>query len=96
MTFFLLMVLNPGAQKRAHAQISAVVGEDRLPTSDDRPLLPFVDAIFRETLRHSPIAPLCELLRPLIALVADPTESRSDSHYYHGRRSVWWIPHSKG
>ena len=60
-----MMALNPGALEKAQAQINAVVGKDRLPTMDDRPLLPFVDAIFRETLRYSPIAPLCELSRPL-------------------------------
>ena len=55
-----MMVLNPGVQERAQAQIDAVVGKDRLPTMDDRPLLPFLDAIFWETLRYSPVAPLCE------------------------------------
>jgi cytochrome P450 len=60
MTFFLVMVLNPGVQRRAQAQIDAVVGNDRLPTMDDRPLLPILDAIFLETLRYSPVVPLCE------------------------------------
>jgi cytochrome P450 len=60
MTFFLVMVLNPGVQRRAQAQIDAVVGKDRLPTMDDRPLLPILDAIFLETLRYSPVVPLCE------------------------------------
>ncbi|KAG6371203.1 cytochrome P450 [Boletus reticuloceps] len=58
MTFFLMMVLNPAVQEKAQAQIDAVVGRDRLPTMDDRPLLPLIDAIFRETLRYSPILPL--------------------------------------
>ena len=60
MTFFLMMVVNQDAQERAQAQIDAVVGKDRLPTIDDRPLLPYLDAIFRETIRYSPVAPLCE------------------------------------
>ena len=63
MTFFLMMVVNQGAQKKAQAEIDAVVGNDRLPTMDDRPLLPYLDAIFRETLRYSPVAPLCESFR---------------------------------
>ncbi|KAF8129485.1 cytochrome P450 [Boletus edulis] len=58
MTFFLMMVVNPVAQEKAQAQIDAVVGRDRLPGMEDRPLLPFIDAIFRETIRYSPIAPL--------------------------------------
>ena len=59
MTFFLMMMVNQGAQEKAQAEIDAVVGKDRLPTVDDRPLLPYLDAIFRETLRYSPVAPLC-------------------------------------
>ena len=59
MTFFLMMVVNQGAQEKAQAEIDAVMGKDRLPTIEDRPLLPYLDAIFRETLRYSPVAPLC-------------------------------------
>ena len=59
MTFFLMMVVNQRAQEKAQAEIDAVVGKDRLPTLGDRPLLPYLDAIFRETLRYSPVAPLC-------------------------------------
>ena len=59
MTFFLMMVVHPAIQDKAQAQIDAVVGKDRLPSIEDRPLLPFIDAIFREVLRYNPI-PLCE------------------------------------
>lgn len=55
-----MMSLNPAVQERAQEQIDAVVGNERLPTVDDRPLLPYIDAIFRETLRYSPVIPLCE------------------------------------
>ncbi|KAF8129583.1 cytochrome P450 [Boletus edulis] len=58
MTFFLMMVVNPEAQEKAHAQIDAVVGQHRLPGMDDRASLPFIDAILRETLRYSPVVPL--------------------------------------
>jgi len=57
------MALNPASQEKAQAEIDAVVGKDRLPTMDDRPLLPFVEALLRETFRHKPIAPLCTLAR---------------------------------
>lgn len=56
--FLLMMVVNPEAQKKAQAQIDAVVGGNRLPMIDDRPLLPYVDAILRETLRCCPVVPL--------------------------------------
>ncbi|KAF7372764.1 Steroid 17-alpha-hydroxylase/17,20 lyase [Mycena sanguinolenta] len=37
-------------------EIDAIVGEDRLPSFKDRPHLPFVEAIVRETLRWRPAA----------------------------------------
>ncbi|KAF9238245.1 cytochrome P450 [Melanogaster broomeanus] len=58
MSFFLIMILVPEAQEKAQAQIDAVVGRERLPTIDDRPSLPYVDAILRETLRLRTPAPL--------------------------------------
>ncbi|KAF9232733.1 cytochrome P450 [Melanogaster broomeanus] len=56
--FFLAMVLYPEAQRRAQAEIDAVVGNDRLPTFEDRPAMPFLEATLRETLRWHPVAPL--------------------------------------
>ncbi|KAH7917591.1 cytochrome P450 [Leucogyrophana mollusca] len=56
--FLLAMVLYPEVQERAHAEISAVVGNDRLPDFDDRSSLPYVEAICRETLRWQPVVPL--------------------------------------
>jgi cytochrome P450 len=58
MKFFLMMVVHPAVQEKVQAEIDAVVGKDRLPTMGDRPLLPYLDAIFRETLRYCPIGPL--------------------------------------
>ncbi|KAI9567539.1 cytochrome P450 [Boletus coccyginus] len=58
LTFFLMMAVNPEAQKKAQAQIDAVVGGKRLPVMEDRPSLPYIDAVLRETLRYAPVAPL--------------------------------------
>ena len=60
MTFFLMMVAHQDVQEKAQAEIDTVVGKDRLPTMDDRPSLPYLDAIFREILRYNPIVPSCE------------------------------------
>lgn len=62
MVFTLAMVLNPRVWKRAQAEIDAVVGTDRLPDFGDRPTLPYVDAIIRETLRWRPVVPLGKIL----------------------------------
>lgn len=34
---FLYLVLTPEVQRKAQAQLDAVVGRDRLPTMEDRP-----------------------------------------------------------
>ncbi|KAG1804262.1 cytochrome P450 [Suillus subaureus] len=57
LVFLLAMVLHLEAQAKAHAEIDRVVGKDRLPGFDDRPALPYVEAILRETLRWHPVVP---------------------------------------
>ncbi|KAN0093301.1 Cytochrome P450 [Tylopilus felleus] len=56
--FALIMLQHPEVQERAHAEIEAVVGPDRLPNFDDRPNLPYVEAVLLEMLRLYPVAPL--------------------------------------
>ncbi|KAG1844662.1 cytochrome P450 [Suillus subalutaceus] len=58
MTFALAMVLYPDVQRRAHAEIQAVVGGARLPTFEDRASLPYVESVLRETLRWHPVGPI--------------------------------------
>lgn len=46
-------------QAKGQAEIDSVIGAtSRLPEFDDRPLLPYVDAILRELLRWIPVVPL--------------------------------------
>ena len=54
----LAMLQHPEVQERAQAEIDAVVGTSRLPDFDDRPNLPYVEAILMELLRMYPVAPL--------------------------------------
>ncbi|KAJ8592289.1 cytochrome P450 [Rhizopogon salebrosus TDB-379] len=58
LVFLLAMLFYPEVQTKAHAEIDRIVGKDRLPDFDDRPALPYLDAILRETLRWHPVAPL--------------------------------------
>ncbi|KAJ8594061.1 cytochrome P450, partial [Rhizopogon salebrosus TDB-379] len=58
MNFILAMVLYPHVQEKAHDLIESVVDTNRLPTFQDRPSLPYVDAILRECLRWYPVLPL--------------------------------------
>ena len=48
------MAKHPDIQRRAQEEVDRVVGNDRLPDFNDRPCLPYIDAIYRELLRHTP------------------------------------------
>jgi hypothetical protein len=59
----LALVLYPHVQKRAQAELDLVVGRDRLPTFDDRPRLPYIEAICKEVVRWRMVAPLGSVIR---------------------------------
>jgi cytochrome P450 len=52
------MALNPEVQKKAQAELDAVVGRDHPPRFQDLASLPYIHAIMKETLRWRPVAPL--------------------------------------
>ena len=52
------MALYPEIQRCAQEEIEKVIGNDRLPTWDDQPNLPYVCALIKEVLRVAPAAPL--------------------------------------
>ncbi|KAK0201382.1 cytochrome P450 [Desarmillaria ectypa] len=56
--FFLTMVLFPGVQKTAHAELNDVLQGRRLPTCQDRDRLPYVNALCKEVMRFHPAVPL--------------------------------------
>ncbi|KAG1738651.1 cytochrome P450 [Suillus paluster] len=56
-SFALAMMLYPEAQKRAQAEIDAVVGQDRFPTFEDGEQLPYIGALIQEVLRWAPVVP---------------------------------------
>lgn len=45
------LLLHPEVQKKAREELDRVVGQDRLPTLEDQPNLPYITAIFREGMR---------------------------------------------
>ncbi|KAI0357864.1 CyP450 monooxygenase [Trametes cingulata] len=57
-TLFLAMASYPDVQKRAQAELDAVVGPDRLPTFEDQPNLPYIAAIIKECTRWRVVLPL--------------------------------------
>ncbi|KAF8880395.1 cytochrome P450 [Infundibulicybe gibba] len=58
MTFFYAMATNPEVQRKAQAEIDAVIGSERLPEPSDRSSLPYVEALYREVMRWRPVLPL--------------------------------------
>jgi cytochrome P450 len=56
--FILNMVLHPEIQEKARKILDEVVGENRLPTFEDRPKLKYIDYIVQETLRWCPVSPV--------------------------------------
>ncbi|KAG1869546.1 cytochrome P450 [Suillus subluteus] len=56
-SLFLAMTLFPDVQKKAQAEIDAVVGTDRLPSFADRDSLPYTEALVKEVLRWNVVAP---------------------------------------
>ena len=57
-SFFLALALFPQVQRRAQAELDVVVGRDRLPTFDDRPRLPYIEALCKELMRWQMVTPL--------------------------------------
>ncbi|KAJ7483464.1 cytochrome P450 [Mycena latifolia] len=57
-TFFLAMLSNPEAQKKAQMEIDSVLGNGHLPDFDDQDSLPYVSAIVKEVLRWRSVTPI--------------------------------------
>jgi cytochrome P450 len=57
-SLFLALVLYPDVQKRAQAELDSVIARDRLPTFEDRPRLPYINALCKELLRWQMVAPI--------------------------------------
>jgi cytochrome P450 len=51
------MSRHPSVLAKAHLELDTVIGPDRLPTLDDRPNLPYIEAILTECLRFGVAVP---------------------------------------
>ena len=52
------MAMYPDVQRKAQAELDAVIGQDRLPRISDMKSLPYVNALIKECSRWIPVAPL--------------------------------------
>jgi len=57
-TLFLALAMYPEVQKKAQAEIDAVIGPNRLPDFDDRSFLPYINAVIKESMRWNLVVPL--------------------------------------
>ena len=62
-TFFLMMIIHPEIQRKAQAELDAVIGPHRVPNLQDRVNLPYLAAIQKEIFRWVAPAPLGEITR---------------------------------
>ncbi|KAG6375633.1 cytochrome P450 [Boletus reticuloceps] len=58
LAFFRAMTMYPEVQKKAQTEVDTIVGNDRLPTMQDRDALLYVNAICMEILRWNVVAPI--------------------------------------
>lgn len=57
------MAMFPEIQSKAQNELDAVIGRERLPSYEDRDLLPYVQAVVLECTRWLPVLPLGVLHR---------------------------------
>jgi cytochrome P450 len=81
-SLFLALVLFPHVQRRAQAELDLVIGRDSLPTFDDRPRLPYIEALCKELLRWQMVTPLGMTFFVRVASTGDEemTIFRSSTH----------------
>ncbi|KAG6333949.1 hypothetical protein ID866_5146 [Astraeus odoratus] len=52
------MLLYPEVQARIHAELDTIIGKGALPTFEDRPRLPYLQAVLYEAMRWHPVVPI--------------------------------------
>lgn len=93
--FYYLMLTHPDVQKRAQAELQAIVGPDRLPALKDRERLPFTESVWKETLRLHPATPLGRLFVPETIKTTSYTKNLSTPALYEQERHIQRVLYPK-
>ena len=64
------MALYPEVQKKAQAEIDVVVGPNRFPDFHERPSLPYINAVVKESSRWNLVGPLGRSFQVVFIIVA--------------------------
>ena len=57
-SFIFAMCTHPDVAAKVQAEIDAQVGRDRIPTLEDRKVMPYMEAVLQEVIRFYPVFPL--------------------------------------
>ena len=68
------MALYPDVQKKAQAEIDAVVGPNRLPDFQDRSSLPYINAVVKESSRWNLVLPFGRAFDMIIIAILTSSE----------------------
>ncbi|KAF5343599.1 hypothetical protein D9757_013685 [Collybiopsis confluens] len=83
--FMLAMIAYPETQRRAQAELDAIVGRTRIPTFADRDHLPYIGAMIKEILRWHP-GSIC--IANVWHLNRDPDIYGPDAHHFNPSRHL--------
>jgi hypothetical protein len=91
-TLFLAMALYPEVQKKAQAEIDAVVGPNRLPDFPDRPSLPYINAVIKESLRWNVVLPFGRFFVTIIITILTISEGVPHMSTFDDEYNGFYIP----
>ncbi|KAI9162740.1 Cytochrome P450 monooxygenase CLM2 [Paramyrothecium foliicola] len=89
-SFVLAMMLFPAVQKKAQKEINDVVGNARLPDSNDQARLPYINALVKEALRWFPVVPIATAHATSTEILYDGYRIPKGSYILS---SIWWFLH---
>lgn len=84
------MTLFPDVQLKAREEIDRVIGTNRLPNLEDRPNLPYVEAVVKESFRWHPIVPMG---LPHVSEVDDVFEGYFIPKGAMVMPNIWYVPY---